>query len=96
MLVRTASAIDRQKFTPWLVSIRNGAWRVLDGDLEIAPVDKGDFSFILNGEKILLEYAYIMIHGTPGEDGNLQGYFEMLGIPYSSSGVQSSVALFLG
>jgi D-alanine-D-alanine ligase len=88
------SAIDRQKFTPWLVSIRNGAWKVLEGEQEIAPVDKGDFSFLLNGKKILLEYAYIMIHGTPGEDGNLQGYFEMLGIPYSSCGVQSSALTF--
>ncbi len=88
------SAINRQKFTPWMVSIRNGSWKVLEADKEIASVDKGDFSFILNGEKILLEYAYIMIHGTPGEDGNLQGYFEMLGIPYSSSGVQSSALTF--
>jgi D-alanine-D-alanine ligase len=48
----------------------------------------------LNGEKIHLEYAYIMIHGTPGEDGILQGYFEMLGIPYSTCGVQSSALTF--
>jgi len=88
------SAIDRQKFTPWLVSIRNGAWKVLQGEQEIATIDKGDFSFELNGGKIKLEYAYIMIHGTPGEDGNLQGYFEMVGIPYSSCDVQSSALTF--
>jgi D-alanine-D-alanine ligase len=88
------SAIDRQKFTPWMVSIRNGAWKVLEADQEIASIDKGDFSFMLHGEKVRLEYAYIMIHGTPGEDGNLQGYFEMLGIPYSSCGVQSSALTF--
>src|SRR5665647_3136903 len=88
------SAIDRKKFTPWLVSIRNGNRKVLENDQEIAPIDKSDFSFVLNGTKVQLEYAYIMIHGTPGEDGNLQGYFEMLGIPYSSSGVQSSALTF--
>ena len=88
------SAIDRNKFTPWLVSIRNGNWKVLENDQEIAPIDKSDFSFVLNGQKVLLEYAYIMIHGTPGEDGNLQGYFEMLGVPYSSCGVQSSALTF--
>jgi len=88
------SAIDRKKFTPWMISIRNGAWKVMADEKEIAAVDRGDFSFILNGEKIRLEYAYIMIHGTPGEDGNLQGYFEMLGIPYSSCGVQSSALTF--
>jgi len=87
-------AIDPKLFNPWMVSIRNGSWKVLEADMEIASVDKGDFSFILNGVKIRLEYAYIMIHGTPGEDGNLQGYFEMLGIPYSSSGVQSSALTF--
>ena len=88
------SAIDRQKFTPWMILIRNGVWSVLENDKEIASVDKGDFSFYLNGEKIRLEYAYIMIHGTPGEDGILQGYFDMLGIPYSSCGVQSSALTF--
>jgi D-alanine-D-alanine ligase len=88
------SAIDRLKFTPWLVSIRNGEWKVLEEEKEIASIDRGDFSFVLNGAKINLEYAYIMIHGTPGEDGNLQGYFEMLGIPYSSCGVQSSALTF--
>ena len=88
------SAIDRQKFIPWMILIRNGAWSVLENDEEIASIDKGDFSFFLNGEKIRLEYAYIMIHGTPGEDGILQGYFDMLGIPYSSCGVQSSALTF--
>ncbi|MEI6275246.1 MAG: D-alanine--D-alanine ligase [Prolixibacteraceae bacterium] len=88
------NAVDRQLFTPWMVFIRDNAWTVLDGDLTIAAVDRGDFSFQLNGEKINFEYAYIMIHGTPGEDGNLQGYFEMLDIPYSSCGVQSSALTF--
>ena len=88
------SAIDRKKFTPWLISIRNGSWKVLENDREIAAIDRSDFSFVLNEQKVRLEYAYIMIHGTPGEDGNLQGYFEMLGIPYSSCGVQSSALTF--
>jgi D-alanine-D-alanine ligase len=88
------NAIDRNLFTPWMVFIRDNQWNILDGENVIAQVDKGDFSFILNGEKVQLEYAYIMIHGTPGEDGNLQGYFEMLGIPYSSCGVQSSALTF--
>ena len=88
------SAIDRKKFTPWIIMIRNGEWNVMEGDAVIAAVDRGDFSFIMSGQKIILEYAYIMIHGTPGEDGNLQGYFEMLGIPYSSCGVQSSALTF--
>ncbi|MCE1198703.1 MAG: D-alanine--D-alanine ligase [Marinilabiliales bacterium] len=87
-------AIDTTLFTPWMISIRNGAWVVMDEGVELATVNKDDFSFLLNGQKITPEYAYIMIHGTPGEDGNLQGYFEMLGIPYSSCGVQSSALTF--
>ena len=88
------NAIDRKLFTPWMVFMRDNEWNILDGENLLAKVDKGDFSFFLNGEKVKLEYAYIMIHGTPGEDGNLQGYFEMLGIPYSSCGVQSSALTF--
>jgi D-alanine-D-alanine ligase len=87
-------AVDRKLFIPWMVFIRNGEWNVMDGDTAVASVDRGNFSFMLKGEWIQLEYAYIMIHGTPGEDGNLQGYFEMLGIPYSSCGVQSSALTF--
>jgi D-alanine-D-alanine ligase len=87
-------AIDPKLFTPWMVFIRNGEWNVLNGETVIANVNRSDFSFVWNEEKIQLEYAYIMIHGTPGEDGNLQGYFEMLGIPYSSCGVQSSALTF--
>ncbi len=88
------NAIDRKKFTPWMIFIRDGEWNVIEGDAMLAVVDRSNFSFTLNGELIQLDYAYIMIHGTPGEDGNLQGYFEMLGIPYSSCGVQSSALTF--
>ena len=88
------SAIDTTIFAPWLVQIRNGEWIVLQNNIKIADVDKGNFSFPLNGETIRFDYAYIIIHGTPGEDGILQGYFEMLGIPYSSCGVQSSALTF--
>lgn len=87
-------AIDRSLFTPWLVRIRGNEWIVLDGENKIADIDKSDFSFSISGVKIKVEYAYIIIHGTPGEDGILQGYFELLGIPYSSCGVQSSALTF--
>jgi D-alanine-D-alanine ligase len=88
------NAIDRKLFVPWMVFIRDNKWSILKDENTIASVDRSDFSFRLNGEKIKLEYAYIMIHGTPGEDGNLQGYFEMLGVPYSTCGVQSSALTF--
>jgi D-alanine-D-alanine ligase len=88
------NAVDRELFNPWLIRIRGNEWIVLDGENKIADVDKSDFSFSMKGEKIKIDFAYIIIHGTPGEDGILQGYFEMLGIPYSSCGVQSSALTF--
>jgi len=88
------NAIDSGLFNPFLVRIRGDEWIVLEDGNKTADVDKSDFSFSINGEKIKIDYAYIIIHGTPGEDGILQGYFEMMGIPYSSCGVQSSALTF--
>ena len=87
-------AIDQKLFTPQLVRIKGEEWIVLDGENKIADIDKSDFSFTVNGQKCKFDYAYIIIHGTPGEDGLLQGYFEMLHIPYSSCDVQSSSLTF--
>ena len=87
-------AIDQELFTPWLVRIKGDEWIVLDGEKRIADIDKSDFSFSVNGDKSKFDYAYIIIHGTPGEDGLLQGYLEMLNIPYSSCDVQSSALTF--
>jgi D-alanine-D-alanine ligase len=87
-------AIDCSLFNPFLIRIRGNEWIVLDGEAKVAEIDKGDFSFQLNGKRIKTDFAYIIIHGTPGEDGILQGYFDMLGIPYSTCGVQSSALTF--
>lgn len=89
-------AIDTELFRPWLIRIKRGEWAVLEGEGGniLSTVDKGDFSFALNGVKTKFDFAYIIVHGTPGEDGLLQGYFEMLKIPYSSSNVQSSALTF--
>ncbi|MDD2537233.1 MAG: D-alanine--D-alanine ligase [Candidatus Absconditabacteria bacterium] len=59
------------------------------------PIDKNDFSLRdKQGKKILFDFAYITIHGTPGEDGILQGYFEMIGVPYSGCNVSTSALTF--
>lgn len=86
--------IDTDKFTPWMIRMRYDKWMVVDGDKEIAPINKGDFSFEIDGKTIKPDYAFIMIHGTPGEDGVLQGYFDMLKIPYSATGVYASALTF--
>ena len=87
-------AIDTERFTPWLVQMKGKNWEVFQNNEKVAAVDKSDFSFRFNGEKINFDYAYITIHGTPGEDGILQGYFDLLGIPYSTCDVHSSSLTF--
>ena len=88
------SAVDTAKFIPWMVHIVGRDWKVIKDGIYLAEIDKRDFSFSYNGEKINFDFVYITIHGTPGEDGILQGYFEMLKIPYSTSNVHSSSLTF--
>jgi D-alanine-D-alanine ligase len=87
-------SIDPSIYNVWKVQMQGLNWDVLEGDKVIASVDKGDFSFVRNGEKIQFDFAYITIHGTPGEDGKLQGYFDLVKIPYSTCGVYSSALTF--
>ena len=81
------SFIDKERYTLYVVVMRGQEWYVQLEDETHIPVDRNDFSFMLQGEKVKFDFAYITIHGTPGEDGRLQGYFDMLGIPYSWCGV---------
>ncbi len=62
-------------------------WFVELADGTTTPIDRNDFSFKENGKLVVFDYAYITIHGTPGENGILQGYFELIHLPYSTSGV---------
>lgn len=87
------SFIDKDKYNVYKVDIDRDSWEVEYSESRIS-IDKNDFSFIAEGEKITFDLAYITIHGTPGEDGVLQGYFDMLRIPYSNSGVLSSALTF--
>lgn len=81
------SFIDKEKYTLYIVGMHGLDWHVeLPAGTKL-PVDRNDFSFQLNGQKVKFDFAYITIHGTPGEDGRLQGYFDMLRIPYSCCGV---------
>ena len=90
----TASQIDGTKYDVYEVFARFGKWslvayrrgcgqRVLIPDGERPLVDKTDFSVLLDGSKVKFDYAYIMQHGTPGENGLMQGYLEMIGVPHS-------------
>jgi len=79
-------SIAGRKYEAYKVIIRGTDWNV-HIDKKTYPVDKNDFSFVYKKKKITFDCAYIIVHGTPGEDGKLQGYFELLGIPYTSPGV---------
>lgn len=78
--------IPAKKYEAHLVVIRKGDWNLVQGNKKY-PIDKNDFSATVNRKKITFDCAYIIVHGTPGEDGKLQGYFELLGIPYTSPNV---------
>ena len=76
--------LDRTKLAPTRVLIDENEWTAYDEEGRY-PIDKNDFSFIKNNLKVQFEYAFIVIHGTPGEDGKLQGYLDMIGTPYNTS-----------
>ena len=82
--INVYKAIDTEKYNPWLIQMKGKEWIVLRDEQKIADIDKSDFSFMSGNEKVTFSFAYITIQGTPGEDGILKGYFELLGIPYST------------
>ena len=81
------SFFDKEKYNVYIVDVKGTDWHVDLKDGTTAPIDRNDFSFVLNGQVVLFDYAYITIHGTPGENGLLQGYFDLIRLPYSTSGV---------
>lgn len=81
------SFIDKEAYELYVVVMHGLDWHVQLEDEAIATIDRNDFSFMKGDEKVKFDFAYITIHGTPGEDGLLQGYFDMLHIPYSCCGV---------
>lgn len=81
------SFFDKERYDIYIVDIKAHDWHVELADGTTARIDRNDFSFMENGRKVCFDYAYITIHGTPGENGLLQGYFELIGMPYSTSGV---------
>ena len=85
---------DQQQYLTTIVLLRGQDWRAQVGEDEWVVMDKNDFSYVHNGEKQNFDFAYITIHGTPGENGLLQGYFDMIGLPYSCCGVLAAAMTF--
>ena len=81
------SFFDKERYNVYIVDIKGLDWHVDLENGEIVKIDKNDFSFKFNGKTVWFDFAYITIHGTPGENGIMQGYFELIDLPYSTSGV---------
>jgi D-alanine-D-alanine ligase len=81
------SFFDKTRYNVFIVDVKGTNWQVNLPNGTQTPIDKNDFSFTMDGKKCYFDYAYITIHGTPGENGLLQGYFELIRMPYSTSSV---------
>lgn len=96
--LRSAATIleymDKDKYQPYILEIEGKNWQVHVSEGISAPVDRNDFSFTYNGIKTVFDYAYIIIHGTPGENGVFEGYLRLMRIPFSTCDVLPSALTF--
>lgn len=88
------SFLDKEKYDITIVCLRGKDWSAQVNEDTWVSIDKNDFSYVYNGDKTKFDFAYITIHGTPGENGMLQGYFDMIGLPYSCCGVLAAAMTF--
>ena len=85
--------LDREKYNVYTIDITTNGWFYTDGDERI-EVDRNDFSILVNKTKLTFDAVLIGIHGTPGEDGKLQGYFDLMNLPYTSCDAATSALTF--
>jgi D-alanine-D-alanine ligase len=88
------SFMDKERYNFYIVEIQGFRWEACLPNGDMFPIDRNDFSFINGIKKIKFDFAYLIIHGTPGENGLLQGYFNLLRIPYSCCDVLPSALTF--
>ncbi|MVT09257.1 D-alanine--D-alanine ligase [Chitinophaga tropicalis] len=86
--------LDSSRYNVYKIAITRDGWNYTGADGQAVAVDRNDFTLTINGNKIKFDAVFIGIHGTPGEDGRLQGYFEMLDIPFTSCGMVTSALTF--
>ena len=96
--LRSAATIleymDKDKYEPYILEVEGKNWQVHVSEGVTAPVDRNDFSFTVKGKKTVFDYAYIIIHGTPGENGVFEGYLRLMRIPFSTCDVLPSALTF--
>ncbi|MCH2194416.1 D-alanine--D-alanine ligase [Kordia sp.] len=86
--------LNKTLYNPYKVHIFREKWVCVTTDNKEFPIDKNDFSLIIDGTKITFDCVFNAIHGTPGEDGYMQGYLELLGIPHTSCGMYQAALTF--
>jgi D-alanine-D-alanine ligase len=82
--------LDTAKYNVYKIIIDRENWNYTSADGKVCAIDKNDFSINIDNEKISFDCAFIIIHGSPGEDGKLQGYFDLIGLPYTSCDATTS------
>ncbi len=92
--ITVSNHTDREKFNLYKIDINPEGWWYLPETGERSAVDRSDFSIMEAGVNIKFDAILLCIHGTPGEDGKLQGYFDMLGLPYTSCDAATSALTF--
>lgn len=86
--------LDQERYDIYKIVITRDGWRYTAASGEELEVDKNDFSITVDGENIHFDAVFTAVHGSPGEDGRMQGYFEMLGIPYTGCNAIVSALTF--
>jgi D-alanine-D-alanine ligase len=84
-----AANLDKNKYNVYTILVNRDRWFYEEGSNRV-DVDKNDFSITVKGDKIKFDFAFITIHGTPGEDGKMQGYLDLINIPYNTCDVTTS------
>jgi len=88
------STLDKNLYSPYRIHIFKDKWVYVDDNNKEFPIDKNDFSIMLNGKKIQFDCVFNAIHGSPGEDGFMQAYFELLNITHTSCGMYQAALTF--
>lgn len=87
-------SLDKEKYNVYKIVIDRKGWYWLRDDEQRLPVERGDFTIEAGGARVRFDLAFIIVHGNPGENGVLEGYFDMLGIPYTCCGFYTSSLTF--
>lgn len=93
-VITVGNNVDADKYDSFIIDITPKGWFYTNANGEKISVDKNNFSIIVNEQCIHFDAALICLHGTPGEDGKLQGYFDMIGLPYTSCNAATSAITF--